>query len=889
GKTVCYWSGPRLHCLHVPSYRPAGAWHLGRSSPCTWSIRDVKFFSLDSIQHLLVAAEAIETADCHLVMLQCGRSAALKRLRLPYRPPVWRRAGHARLSPARFRLRPLLGAFAGCAAIGCHSGHVMLIDLRLDDDELGSDLGFGGGDSDESGCGGGGGASSATGPESAAASASANTMPTSRAAQAMPMSTLAWRRRLRRLTRARVARLRDAACDSGGHLYCLLDEVWQAFSADSVSVTALHYSKLTASLLFSSPPVSHFVLLKADDDPMNLLYLWICRWGSRDRKSLSSSQSESSSNGSDPVACVHYDTLVSAGVCRSPSVSGSERPANPPIADLIHCDNFFTRQSINNDEDLSRAYFVWTECSGSILHVGVFDLNRWYQCQLPRTAKYSLRSLHPYFALTPIPGRASTRGPEPLRRAALFYPASLGYRASALHCPPSLDRRASSSACCSPPPSSAAESDDVVEERTTRMPGGAPHSLSLEHKRDDALADAGLRPIQASAGLRPRAGLVSVDNQQDDVDEDEMSTRTLSPMIVGSCSTGDAAGSSDELLSSPAGLSASVVGRRLLIFALSGRTAGLSRLWRIRQNDCNGCARVLACLPRRSRLAPVFADLEAQVADARAVASSSRRLSDRSATMPRRAGHCVDIDSVGAKGDGVTVSNDLFRLRCSTPAGGPCVPQGARRAAHPRLQHCLFAYLLMDLQAMAFPVANLLWSLDHSLCLQAPIRMLDDHDLSGRCSPSSRRPWRGKLFAGIHWRQEELPGLADFAAKSGLPTDQGAAGCTPVANRSLRGSRPAQRPPAGCATQLRRARKRLVDIVLDSLAPRVQRDLLRLEIAQQAADFIQLRHCQPGGQVDPKPLAAQPSGFASLAGVNPFGTSVTTEKLFANVVATANR
>ncbi|PAA59957.1 hypothetical protein BOX15_Mlig012018g1, partial [Macrostomum lignano] len=1109
GKTVCYWSGPRLHCLHVPSYRPAGAWHLGRSSPCTWSIRDVKFFSLDSIQHLLVAAEAIETADCHLVMLQCGRSAALKRLRLPYRASCLAvLAMPDCLQPASV-CGPLLGAFAGCAAIGCHSGHVMLIDLRLDDDELGSDLGFGGGDSDESGCGGGGGASSATGPESAAASASANTMPTSAAAQAMPMSTLAVVASAPAPADA-VARLRDAACDSGGHLYCLLDdnlltssacfkykktngEVWQAFSADSVSVTALHYSKLTASLLvgfsfggaqiwrlvdgfheftckieFSSPPVSHFVLLKADDDPMNLLYLWICR-GSRevsalstivlyqlkyrDRKSLSSSQSESSSNGSDPVACVHYDTLVSAGVSFSQclALSGGESTNSR----LIHCDNFFTRQSINNDEDLSRAYFVWTECSGSILHVGVFDLNRWYQCQLPRTAKYSLRSLHPYFAVHRLElqrhllssGLRLLGGPAPFVLAAtvvpdsvtqfqpglnprpgaapaeqLFYPASLGYRIR-LHCPPhalllrcdgaqrahldligrlspdSLMARADELAdrcvqlgLLSPPPSSAAESDDVVGENDSDARRRL-LTVCLEHIRDDALPTLGCGQYSALvidwlwASVRrykhlldsATAGLFSVDNQQDDVDEDEVIKDVDADAVADDSRVVQLVTLLDRLdellrrlLDCRPASSAAVADLRCRADAVSRLCAYARRLqW---------CARARLLPP--GRLAPVFADLEAQVADARrsralVVDCLIERLFSYDAAP---AGHCVDIDSVGAKAESpVSMTYPPADARHLLESVFLRAPAGC----DPRLQHCLFAYLLMDLQALLEDAddaeelteqwdgylsvsgqpaslarwANLLWSLDHSLWPEA-LSLLDDPDLSrplfpgladgvvsavaelapnvaARClirfrphaqvSPAlavrvllaSGRPdlaldliirpigdsaeradllarllnecaasdrWRGKLFAGIHWRQEELPGLADFAAKSGCQQikEQLVAHLL-LTGRYAEAAQLSDRLPVCDAASA--ARKRLVDIVLDSL-PRVQRDLLRLEIAQQAAGTSYIAALPTRRTVDPKPLAAQPSGFASLAGVNPFGTSVTTEKLFANVVAT---
>uniref|UniRef100_A0A1I8JDT4 ELYS domain-containing protein n=1 Tax=Macrostomum lignano TaxID=282301 RepID=A0A1I8JDT4_9PLAT len=316
------------------------------------------------------------------------------------------------------------------------------------------------------------------------------------------------------------------------------------------------------------------------------------------------------------------------------------------------------------------------------------------------------------------------------------------------------------------------------------------------------------------------------------------------------------------------------------------------------------------------------------------------------------AGHCVDIDSVGAEAESpVSMTYPPADARHLLESVFLRAPAGC----DPRLQHCLFAYLLMDLQALLEDAddaeelteqwdgylsvsgqpaslarwANLLWSLDHSLWPEA-LSLLDDPDLSrplfpgladgvvsavaelapnvaARClirfrphaqvSPAlavrvllaSGRPdlaldliirpigdsaeradllarllnecaasdrWRGKLFAGIHWRQEELPRLADFAAKSGCQQIKEQL----VAHLLLTGRYAEAAQLSDRLPVFGGARKRLVDIVLDSL-PRVQRDLLRLEIAQQAA------------------------GTSYIAAL-PTRRTVTTEKLFANVVAT---
>uniref|UniRef100_A0A1I8FQB9 ELYS domain-containing protein n=1 Tax=Macrostomum lignano TaxID=282301 RepID=A0A1I8FQB9_9PLAT len=737
---------------------------------------------------------------------------------------------------------------------------------------------------------------------------------------------------------------------------------------------------------------------------MNLLYLWICR-GSRDRKSLSSSQSESSSNGSDPVACVHYDTLVSAGVSFSQclALSGGESTNSR----LIHCDNFFTRQSINNDEDLSRAYFVWTECSGSILHVGVFDLNRWYQCQLPRTAKYSLRSLHPYFAVHRLelqrhllssglrllggpapfvtqfqPGLNPRPGAAPAEQ--LFYPASLGYRIR-LHCPPHAlllrcdgaqrahldligrlspdslmaraDELADRSACCHRRPSSAAESDDVVGENDSDARRRL-LTVCLEHIRDDALPTLGCGQYSALvidwlwASVRrykhlldsATAGLFSVDNQQDDVDEDEVIKDVDADAVADDSRVVQLVTLLDRLdellrrlLDCRPASSAAVADLRCRADAVSRLCAYARRLqW---------CARARLLPP--GRLAPVFR---------RPGGPGGRRQGSRALVVvdclierlfsydAAPAGHCVDIDSVGAKAESpVSMTYPPADARHLLESVFLRAPAGC----DPRLQHCLFAYLLMDLQALLEDAddaeelteqwdgylsvsgqpsflarwANLLWSLDHSLWPEA-LSLLDDPDLSRAAVPrSSRRRSLGRGRVGsqrgrrclIRFRPhaQVSPALAvRVLLASGRPDLALDLIIRPIGDSAERADLlarllnecaasdrwrgklfagihwPAQLSDrCRCATQLRRARKRLVDIVLDSL-PRVQRDLLRLEIAQQAAGTSYIAALPTRRTVDPKPLAAHQAGFASLAGVNPFGTSVTTEKLFANVVAT---
>ncbi|XP_071534189.1 uncharacterized protein Elys isoform X2 [Panulirus ornatus] len=218
------------------------------------------------------------------------------------------------------------------------------------------------------------------------------------------------------------------------------------------------------------PPVYSFACQEPENDPKNFVYLWLCRsWGPAERSRENKTGRENNSHALCTMYAMNYDNKVwieGHGLWYQGLASISPRfefdaigglgllgqPAKPSVVFAA----MTVRQTTPNsaatsggsssvsalatpDEDSgpvpeqSLCLFGWV---GGILENGtisinhylaVFDINQWYQAQMPSTMKLEENHLCPYMSfhkLDRVPGGNTNEGPSEIVLGAAPKPAS---------------------------------------------------------------------------------------------------------------------------------------------------------------------------------------------------------------------------------------------------------------------------------------------------------------------------------------------------------------------------------------------------------------------------------------------------------------------------------
>ncbi|XP_065668460.1 protein ELYS isoform X2 [Hydra vulgaris] len=207
-------------------------------------------------------------------------------------------------------------------------------------------------------------------------------------------------------------------------------KILKVSSSESCGVTALEFVKQAIQLvvgfnfgcfqvwslehlqlLYSSDiglnlsPVTHLVTQEPDDDPRHCFYLWV------GRSPLQSQQSITSPTSLELFQMLYEkkETKKNYGVIYKDLECVMSRFEHKLTSDVHHLvdsrtpgSRIITFKSL--DGDLSLCYILWeapTGDGGLSCHLGVFDINRWYQKQLPpsiRQAMYGrMEPLCPFF------------------------------------------------------------------------------------------------------------------------------------------------------------------------------------------------------------------------------------------------------------------------------------------------------------------------------------------------------------------------------------------------------------------------------------------------------------------------------------------------------------
>ncbi|CAH1774002.1 unnamed protein product [Owenia fusiformis] len=409
--------GPALEIINSRNGARIAAWMFGAAlKDCNTSITCVSEFNKGAA--LLIGLETSNRTGM-LCMFDVRKSKVVKAVHIPYKvTAVSGVTDETKTVEANPAFSELLLCFQGIVAVGTQGGHVYIIDMCLDEwDEVTNEV-------------------------------TAGTV-CMIDIQSRDFST----QRLQALHRDEhlCIELDRSAFERGAYKYRKQDgKTIRDFSADTVVVTSLKYIGHTGLLAvgfnFGSfqlwkmynqtleyscrfeedlPPVTHFAYQEPENDPRKFVYIWVGR-GPRIQDSI---------QGDTGLLCLYqlafnertiygncnilYEDLMSVGPRFDYDLTGDVFHSQVTQCDgsrLVECYTIETSATkANNEEDsfdegvsgpdMSLCVFVW-EAANEDPHskpsyfLGMFDLNRWYQSQMPGEVRLTNGGLQqcPYFA-----------------------------------------------------------------------------------------------------------------------------------------------------------------------------------------------------------------------------------------------------------------------------------------------------------------------------------------------------------------------------------------------------------------------------------------------------------------------------------------------------------
>lgn len=369
--------------------------------------------------NFIISVRCTATSTGQIHIYNPGVSRVIKVINLPYVPvslALVKEFGGVSQIPTYFS--PAIKCMFGTVAVGTENGHIFLIDLRLDDVVEQLSCSF----------------------ESSLLVINLD--------ETENMATM--REKARNNDLYCCLDLSYSLCSPNAFKYLNVSgQIAKVCSSDNCSITSLKYlhqayvlvvgfsfgcfqiwSLEHLHLLYSSPvgvyssPVTHFAFQEPDDDPRHCCFLWVGRGPQSSQAEISSATSltlyqllfELKEKQSDNtyvyknIECVirRFDHQLTSDVhhmvdsrsvgSRIISMKTLEQPRpNKNNSDL----------SNGHDEDKTICYVVWESPTTDIdtsmsCHLGIFDINCWYQKQLPssiRDAMYGrMEAVCPFFA-----------------------------------------------------------------------------------------------------------------------------------------------------------------------------------------------------------------------------------------------------------------------------------------------------------------------------------------------------------------------------------------------------------------------------------------------------------------------------------------------------------
>ncbi|XP_057313364.1 protein ELYS-like [Hydractinia symbiolongicarpus] len=369
--------------------------------------------------YFIISVRCTATSTGQIHIYNPGVSRVIKVINLPYVPvslALVKEFGGVSQIPTYFS--PAIKCMFGTVAVGTENGHIFLIDLRLDDVVEQFSCSF----------------------ESSLLVINPD--------ETENMATV--REKARNNDLYCCLDLSYSLCSPNAFKYLNVSgQIAKVCSSDNCSITSLKYlhqayvlvvgfsfgcfqiwSLEHLHILYSSPvgvyssPVTHFAFQEPDDDPRHCCFLWVGRGPQSSQAEISSATSltlyqllfELKEKQSDNtyvyknIECVirRFDHQLTSDVHHMvDSRSVGSRIISMKTLEQPRSNKNNSDVSNGHDEDKTICYVIWESPTTDIdtsmsCHLGIFDINRWYQKQLPssiRDAMYGrMEAVCPFFA-----------------------------------------------------------------------------------------------------------------------------------------------------------------------------------------------------------------------------------------------------------------------------------------------------------------------------------------------------------------------------------------------------------------------------------------------------------------------------------------------------------